>query len=147
MSAGYSGTPLARKLGIKEDQTVATVGAPAHFPSLLRPLPARVRLEAEPDGGGPYPVVVAFIPEASVLEDRFRRGQELMDPYGGLWLAWPKQSSALATELRESHIREHGLATGLVDNKICAVDADWSGLRFVVRVEDRPPRDASTSGR
>ncbi len=142
MSAGYSGTPLARKLGIKQDHRVATVGAPTHFPALLDPLPEGATVEADPDGDGPYPVVVVFIPEASVLEDRFRRGQELMDPHGGLWLSWPKQSSALATELRESHIREHGLATGLVDNKICAVDADWSGLRFVVRTEDRPPRTA-----
>ena len=142
MSAGYSGTPLARKLGIKDGHRVATVEAPDHFPALLEPLPEGATVEANPDGDGPYPVVVVFIPEASVLEDRFRRGQELMDPYGGLWLSWPKQSSALATELRESHIREHGLATGLVDNKICAVDPDWSGLRFVVRTEDRPPRNS-----
>ena len=63
-----------------------------------------------------------------------------LDPFGGLWVAWPKQSSPMASELRESHVRSHGLSTGLVDNKICAIDDDWSGLRFVVRKEDRPKR-------
>lgn len=140
MSVGYSGTPLARKLGIKEGHRVATLGAPDHLPALLDPLPAGAALVPEPEDGGPYPVVLAFVPEASVLLERFGRGRELLDPWGGLWIAWPKQSSALATELRESHVREHGLSTGLVDNKICAVDGDWSGLRFVVRTANRPPR-------
>lgn len=138
--AGYSGTPLARKLGIKEGHRVATVGAPAHFRALLD-LPDGTRLDADPtDAAGPYDVVVAFAPDREALEDRFPRGHALLDPHGGLWLAWPKQSSPLATAMRESDVRATGLASGLVDNKICAVDGDWSGLRFVVRVEDRPPR-------
>lgn len=142
MSAGYSGTPLARKLGIKEGHRVATLGAPGHFAALLDPLPASVRLDADPDpdGGPPFDVIVAFVPDAGHLEGRFAAGHALLDPYGGLWMAWPKQSSPLATDFRESDVRAHGLAAGLVDNKICAVDADWSGLRFVVRVENRPPR-------
>jgi len=140
MSAGYSGTPLAKKLGIKEGHRVATLGATEGFAELVAPLPGGAELLADPGDAGPYPVVVAFVPDLSVLVDRFSRGHDLMDPYGGLWIAWPKQSSPLATELRESHVREHGLSTGLVDNKICAIDADWSGLRFVVRKEDRRPR-------
>ena len=140
MSAGYSGTPLARKLGIKEGHRVATLGAPDGFPALLDPLPSAVRLEADPTDDGPFDVIVAFVPVAGDLETRFGRGHELLDPWGGLWIAWPKQSSPLATEFRESDVRAHGLGTGLVDNKICAVDQDWSGLRFVVRTADRPPK-------
>ncbi|MEQ9401055.1 MAG: hypothetical protein RJQ04_17940 [Longimicrobiales bacterium] len=138
--AGYSGTPLGRKLGIKEGHRVATLGAPDGFAALLDPLPASVDLVADPADDRPCDVIIAFVPVAGALEGRFARGHELLDPYGGLWIAWPKQSSALATEFRESDVRAHGLATGLVDNKICAVDADWSGLRFVVRTEHRPPR-------
>lgn len=136
--AGYSGTPLARKLGIKEGHRVATVGAPDHFPDLLEPLPASVTLVADPADDESCDVVVAFVPVAGHLVERFARGRALLDVRGGLWIAWPKQSSPLATGFRESDVRAHGLSTGLVDNKICAIDADWSGLRFVVRREDRP---------
>jgi hypothetical protein len=83
---------------------------------------------------------VAFVTSEPELTARFARGQSLLHPYGGLWLAWPKRSSPLATALKEAHVREHGLSTGLVDNKICAIDEDWSGLRFVVRKDNRPPR-------
>jgi hypothetical protein len=148
--AGYSGTPLAKKLGIRGGDRVATLGAPAGFEGLLAPLPPGVRLVADPDpdpdpapgsgAGGGYEVVIAFVPDAAHLEPRFQRGQALMSPHGGLWIAWPKQSSPLATAFREGDVRAHGLAARLVDNKICAIDADWSGLRFVVRREDRPPQ-------
>lgn len=136
--AGYSGTPLARKLGIRAGDRVALLGAPDHLPDLLDPLPDGARLVPEPEDDGPFPVIVAFVPDATALEARFGRGHRLLEPTGGLWIAWPKQSSPLATEFRESDVRAHGLSTGLVDNKICAVDRDWSGLRFVVRKEDRP---------
>ncbi|MBW3534023.1 MAG: DUF3052 domain-containing protein [Gemmatimonadetes bacterium] len=138
--AGYSGTPLARKLGIEEGHRLAVLGAPAHFRALLD-LPADTRLDADPPADAePYDVVVAFAPDREALHERFPRGHALLDPHGGLWIAWPKQSSPLATGMRESDVRSTGLAAGLVDNKICAVDGDWSGLRFVVRVEDRPAR-------
>ena len=139
-SAGYSGTPLPKKLGIKEGHVVATLGAPEHFAALLDPLPAGVILKAGPRGKGPFDVIVSFVGYASELGRRFDRGHALLDPYGGLWIGWPKQSSPLATALRESDVRAYGLSTGLVDNKICAIDGDWSGLRFVVRTADRPPR-------
>lgn len=142
-TAGYSGTPLPKKLGIKEGHAVATLGAPDHFRGLLDPLPAGVLVKAGPRGKGPFDVIVAFVRTQAELRKRFDRGHALLDPYGGLWIGWPKRSSPLATSLRESHVREYGLSTGLVDNKICAIDEDWSGLRFVVRREDRPPRRRS----
>jgi len=139
-TAGYSGTPLAKKLGIREGHRVAVLAAPEGFGDLVAPLPPRVRWRADPRGRGPFDVVVAFVRRPADLGRRFARGDALLDTDGGLWIAWPKQSSPLATTLREGDVRAHGLSEGLVDNKICAVDADWSGLRFVVRVEDRPAR-------
>lgn len=140
MTAGYSGTPLVRKLGIREGASVATSGAPAHFASLCEPLPSGARLRSDLRGRGPFDVLVVFVRTASELEARFGRAVSRLDPYGGLWVAWPKRSSPLAGDLRESQVRAHGLASGLVDNKICAIDEDWSGLRFVVRIANRPPR-------
>ena len=138
MSAGYSGTPLVKKLGIKDGAAVATIGAPDHFPSLLDPLPAGVHMRSDLRARGPYDVLVVFVRTEAELRARFDRAAERLEPTGGLWVAWPKQSSPLAGAVRESHVREHGLSTGLVDNKICAIDEDWSGLRFVVRKENRP---------
>ena len=140
MSAGYSGTPLAKKLGIAEGHLVAALGAPPHFAALLEPLPRGVRLRSDLRVREPHDVLVAFVRDAGELRERFLKALGRLDPYGGLWIAWPKLSSPLATGLRESHVREHGLSTGLVDNKICAIDEDWSGLRFVVRTEHRPRR-------
>jgi len=137
MSAGYSGTPLPKKLGIKEGHRVAVFAPPPHFADLLAPFPSGAHLLPEFNGEGPCEVIVAFVTSQAELAERFARGQELLDPFGGLWIAWPKQSSPLATELKEGHVRLHGLSTGLVDNKVCAIDGDWSGLRFVVRKENR----------
>jgi hypothetical protein len=138
--AGYSGTPLATKLGIGDGDRVAALGAPAGFGTLLDPLPPGARLVRAPRGRRCYPVVVGFARTPADLRRRFARGEALMEVDGGLWIAWPKQSSPLAGDLREGHVREHGLAAGLVDNKICAVDADWSALRFVVRRRHRAAR-------
>lgn len=137
MSTGYSGTPLARKLGIKEGHRVATLGAPAHFAELVEPLPPRVQLRSDLRGRGAFDVLVVFARSERELRDRFERARARLETDGGLWVSWPKQSSPLATELRESDVRAYGISTGLVDNKICAVDEDWSGLRFVVRLRDR----------
>lgn len=138
--AGYSGTPLARKLGIREGRRVAVLGGPAHFLGLLDPLPAGVRVRTRPRSGSPFDVVVVFARTRTELARRFRRGDALMDVDGGLWVAWPKRSSSLVTELSGGDVRAHGLSCGLVDNKVCAVDEDWSALRFVVRSADRPAR-------
>jgi hypothetical protein len=143
MTAGYSGTPLPRKLGIKEGHLVATLGAPPDFASLLVPLHASVRLRSDLRARGPFDVLVVFVRTESELRSRFDRARARLNPYGGLWVAWPKRTSSFATELKESHVREYGLTTGLVDNKICAIDQDWSGLRFVVRKHQRPKRPSA----
>lgn len=140
MSSGYSGTPLPKKLGMKEGHLVATVSAPADFGSTLGPLPSGVRVRTGLRGKGPFDVVVIFVRSESELRARFDKARAKLSVAGGLWVAWPKQSSELATRLKESHVRAYGLSTGLVDNKVCAIDEDWSGLRFVVRTKDRPKR-------
>lgn len=140
MTAGYSGTPLAKKLGIREGHAIAALWAPDHFAGLLEPLPPGVRLRSDLRAAGPYDVLVAFVTSEGELGDRFARARAALHHDGGLWIAWPKQSSPLATDLRESHVRAHGLAQGLVDNKVCAIDEHWSGLRFVVRLADRPEK-------
>jgi hypothetical protein len=135
-TAGYSGTPLVKKLGIKPGSTLALIGAPGDFDDTLGELPdgvtVRRRLQGQLD------VIVAFYVESSVLERRLPALRRALAPAGGLWLAWPKRASGVATGLSENVVRELGLAAGLVDNKICAIDAVWSGLRLVYRLRDRP---------
>jgi hypothetical protein len=137
VSAGYSGTPLAKKLGIRDGARVATLGAPSHLVSLLEPLPHGVRIRPDLRGGGEFDVLIVFVRSERELVDRFERARARLRVDGGLWVSWPKQSSPLASDLRESDVRAHGLSRGLVDNKVCAIDQDWSGLRFVVRLRDR----------
>ncbi len=132
---GYSWTPLARKLGIKERGRLALLDAPDGLDELLAPLPDGVevmrRLPAELD------VVVLFVTERRELERRFPAVAEAVYPAGGFWVAWPKRASKVPTDLTEDVLREVGLPHGLVDNKVCAVDEVWSGLRFVWRKEHR----------
>ena len=139
MSAGYSGTPLVRKLGIKAGHRVATIGAPPGFRDLLVDLPLGVQF-VDPWQGEPLDVVILFATELKTLMDQFGRAAQRIRSDGGLWVGWPKKSSSMAGELTGDVVRRTGLATGLVDNKVCAIDKDWSGLRFVVRVQDRPGR-------
>jgi hypothetical protein len=143
--AGYSGTPLVRKLGIKAGARVGLVGPPEGFvESTLGALPDGVALR---DGlrGGPLDVIVAFFDRRTRLERRLPALRRGLHPAGGLWVAWPKRSSGVATDLSETLVRELGLATGLVDNKVCAIDPVWSGLRFVYRLRDRPPGRAGVA--
>lgn len=137
--AGYSGTPLSRKLGIKEGARVALVRAPDGFDETLDPLPDGVRLRTQ--ARATQDVVVFFATRLAELERRFDSLARAVAPNGGLWIAWPKRTACVATDLREGIVRETGLAHGLVDNKVCAVDDVWSGLRFVYRVKDRPSRN------
>ncbi|RMH19536.1 MAG: DUF3052 family protein [Gemmatimonadetes bacterium] len=138
MSAGYSGTPLPRKLGIRAGHRVALFGAPDHVEALLDPLPEDVVLEREPEGGGrDYDVALLFERHTAALERRFASAAGRVRVEGGLWVAWPKKSSPLAADLAREAVRRVGLEAGLVDVKVCAIDADWSGLRFVVRRQDR----------
>ena len=125
-ASGYSGTPLPRKLDIKANMKVALIGAPDGFENTLGELPAGVTLRR--DARGTRALTLWFT--ISVGELR-RRVDKLAAQVGdGLWIAWPKKSSALATELTQADVREAGLSTGLVDYKICAIDADWSALKF-----------------
>lgn len=144
--AGYSGTPLARKLGVREGSRVTSIGAPSSFGAVLDELPAGAELVA--DGVLPgslddpvartWDVIVLFAHDATALSERLDDAVRGVAWDGGLWIAWPKGSSSLDTDLSKSAVRKAGLATGLVDNKVCAIDEDWSGLRFVHRREDRP---------
>jgi hypothetical protein len=132
--AGYSGTPLPKKLGIKDGSVCAFVGAPGGFAASLA-LPPAVEVRAKPKG--PLDVVVLFTTSRADLTKRFAALAKELSPVGGLWVAWPKKSSGVATDLTEDVLREVCLPTGLVDNKVCAIDATWSGLRFVIRKKDR----------
>ena len=134
--AGYSGTPLHRKLGIKEGHRVAFPAAPAEFQVLLGELPDGVTVKAR--AAGPLDVIVFFTTRRAELERRLPALRRAMDPAAGLWIAWPKRSSGVETDMTEDVVRELGLANRLVDNKVCAIDETWSGLRLVIRVEDRP---------
>ena len=134
-SAGYSGTPLPTKLGIKTGCRLTLVDAPAGFDELLAPMPDGVRIVRRL--GRDADVIVAFHTTRRQLDHRFDRLRRGMHDAGGLWIAWPKRASGVATDLTEDVVREIALAAGLVDNKVCAIDATWSGLRVVVRVADR----------
>jgi hypothetical protein len=136
--AGYSGTPLPIKLGIKEGATVAFPGAPEGFEATLGALPERVVIKRR--AVAPLAVIVAFFRRRAALERRFERLAEAIYPDGGLWIAWPKRASGMPTDITEDTVRELALAAGLVDNKVCAIDETWSGLRVVHRVESRGRR-------
>jgi CheY-like chemotaxis protein len=128
--AGYSGTPLPKKLGIKAGSVVALLNAPAEFDETLGELPEGVTLQTEP--GGEPDVVLWFIRLRAELEQEIQQRVPLAAK-GGLWIVWPKKTSPLATDLTQNVVRETGLAAGLVDFKVCAIDATWSGLRFTRR--------------
>jgi hypothetical protein len=139
--AGYSGTPLARKLGITSGAVVAVVAPPDGFVDTLE-LPDGVELRAS--ARGRLDVVVFFVTRRGELARRFPAFKRALVADGGLWIAWPKKTSGVATDLTFEPVQAIGLANGLVDNKVAAIDDTWSGLRFVYRVRDR---DAVTSGR
>lgn len=140
--AGYSGTPLPKKLGIKPAARVGLLAAPKDFKKTLGELPAGVELSDAARGTSELDVSVAFVTTRRELEQAFKKLKKRLEPAGGLWLAWPKKSAKLASELDENAVRAVGLASGLVDNKVCAIDDTWSGLRFVLRVADRPKAPA-----
>jgi hypothetical protein len=137
--AGYSGTPLPRKLGIKAETRLGLVNAPEGFDAVLGELPPGIAVRRRLQGR--FDVIVAFFDSRAQLERRLPACRNALDQAGGLWIAWPKGSSGIATDLGEGTVRELGLAAGLVDNKVCAIDATWSGLRFVYRLADRRPEE------
>ena len=134
--AGYSGTPLPRKLGIKPGHRVLVLGAPGGFvEETLGELPEGVGVGRSARGRAD--VIVSFHDRRAALEKRMPALRELMDPAAGLWIAWPKRASGVPTDLTEDVVRELALGNRLVDNKVCAIDATWSGLRLVIRLADR----------
>ena len=133
--AGYSGTPLAKKLGIKPGSRVNVLHAPPGF--AIEGLPEDVRPMASLRGAVPADVIVLFCKKQAVLESKFDAAQQRLATAGGLWIAWPKKASGVATDLNDGIVRDFGLLRGLVDNKVCAIDDVWSGLRFVRRLKDR----------
>ena len=145
--AGYSGTPLAKKLGIRPGARLLCINAPQGLEDWLAPLPADVRTvpdgKAVPDGEavreakGAADVILFFATGAKELARRFGPLARRLDAAGGLWVGWPKKSAKVPTDLDEGRVRAVGLAAGLVDNKVCAISAVWSGLRFVYRLRDR----------
>ncbi len=142
--AGYSGTPLPRKLGITEGHRVALLGAPPDFGRVLGELPPDVDVRTDLRGPGAFDVIVLFTDRRADLEARFAGAVARMTPAAGLWVAWPKRTSGVATDLTEDVVRDVALDNGLVDNKVCAIDETWSGLRLVVRRKDRPTKQRAS---
>jgi len=138
-TAGYSGTPLPRKLGIKPGHRVALLGAPDGFEDdTLGELPDGVHVLRR--AAGTADVIVSFHTRRAELEQRLTALRAMMEPAAGLWIAWPKRASKVPTDVTEDVVREIALPTGLVDNKVCAIDATWSGLRLVIRLRERARR-------
>jgi hypothetical protein len=136
--AGYSGTPLLQKLGIKDGQRVVLRRAPADLPEELSPY-ARVRLKNDLD------VVLLFSKSLADFKSEFANQARAIKPDGTIWVAWPKKSSGVATDLTENAIRDLALKTPFVDVKVCAINDTWSGLKLVVRKESRTAFAAGTA--
>jgi len=135
MTTGSLGTPLSRKLGIKQRDRVGMFGAPEYLPDLLGELPSEASLVRSPRIL--CEVLMVFATSTAELDARFWKAVALLPADGALWVAWPKQASGVETDLDFAEVQAHGLEAGLVDNKVAAIDDTWSGLRFVVRTEDR----------
>ena len=132
----YSATPLARKLGIKSGHLIALIDAPPEFPKALAALPEETDVRTSLEGG-PFDVVLCFTTRREDLVRRVAQAQPALAIAGGLWIAWPKKSSRRATDVTDDIVREVALPMGLVDNKVCAIDETWTGLRLVLRRELR----------
>jgi hypothetical protein len=135
--AGYSGTPLVQKLGIKAGHHLALIHAPADFADTLGEMPPGILARVNLRNRDRFDVILFFVESAARLGEHFPILAGRLNPSGGLWVAWPKRASGVATDLTEDVVRAVGLAAGLVDNKVCAIDETWSGLRFVIRLQDR----------
>lgn len=129
--SGYSGTPLAKKLGIKPGFRVKTRNAPQGFLELLEPVPEGAKVS--PRLRAPVDIFHAFVMTRVELNKAVRQGLKDIHPSGVIWISWPKQASGVPTDVKEGSIREAALPLGLVDVKVCAVDDTWSGLKLVIR--------------
>lgn len=135
--AGYSGTPLVKKLGIQEGSKLFLAGAPENYLKWIAPLPKAVticsRMSSDAD------LVHLFCTEKSQLQKLLRACLDKLKPNGVIWISWPKKASKVTTDITEDRIREIALPLGLVDIKVCAIDEVWSGLKLVIRKENRKP--------
>jgi len=136
--AGYSGTPLVKKLGIKDDARVALVNAPKDFQATLEDLPDNVKFMKSTTRS--LDLILFFVSTERVLATEFTKLAARLTSNGMIWIAWPKKSSGVTTDLMFERVQRIGLDAGLVDVKICAIDDTWSGLKFVYRLKDRATR-------
>lgn len=135
--AGYSKTPLTKKLGIKAGMTIQFINPPDNILDLLAPIPEDVKVLAEGQSGKALAYVHIFTKDSAELELVLPSLKANMAQDGMVWISWPKKASKVPTDLNGGRVRELGLASGLVDVKVCAVDEIWSGHKFVYRVKDR----------
>jgi hypothetical protein len=133
---GYSGTPLAKKLGLKPPTTLVALGAPPEYRAWLGTLPEGVRIVSK--AGSPLQAVHVFVTRRAALARHLGRFRTDLTPAGFVWVSWPKKSSGVATDITEDVIRELALPLGFVDIKVCAVTDVWSGLKLVIRKSERP---------
>ena len=136
MPAGYSGTPLVKKLGLRPGQRIRLINPPDDYAATLDPMPDGIVIA--PSTRGRLDVVHLFTASRAELERRIPALRKAIDPDGMIWVSWPKKSSGVVSDVTEDVIRAIALPTGLVDVKVCAVDATWSGLKLVIRRELRP---------
>jgi hypothetical protein len=135
-TAGYSGKPLASKLGLRSGARVLTVSAPERYRRLLGELPDEVRFSE--DGTGPFDVVHLFVTRRATLAARLPSLVRRITPAGAIWVSWPKRASRVSTDVTEDTVRAVAQPLGLVDVKVCAVNQVWSGLKLVIRTALRP---------
>ncbi len=134
-TTAYSGTPLAKKLGLKEHSVVLLIDAPKDYAQLLTPMPAGVQFVAKPNRC--VDIVQLFVLQRSALQEHLHRLREALDVRAAVWVSWPKKSAKIPTDITDNTIREHALPLGFVDIKVCAVTDVWSGLKLVLRKELR----------
>jgi hypothetical protein len=137
LMAGYSTTPLPKKLGIREGSLVALIAPPPRFSQVLEPLPKDVRVVEAVPKKERFNVAIVFAPTLKQLTKGLFSAMKRMLEDGRIWIAWPKKTSGIVTDVSEHLVRQIGLDSGLVDIKVCAIDDTWSGLCFVIRVGDR----------
>ena len=143
--AGYSGTPLVQKIGIKPGHRLVLRNHPLSFVKDLGKLPEGVATSDR--ASGKADVVVCFVERRATLEKDFPALAAKLEANGMLWIAWPKKTSGRLTDLNENLVRDTGLGFGLVDVKVCAIDETWSGLKFVIRLKDRPKNSPNAAGK
>lgn len=135
-TSGYSQTPLAKKLGIKTGSSLLLINQPAHYFKLFADFPEAITMVKQPENES-IDVIHVFVTEMQQLEKEITFLKPFLKKTGHLWVSWPKGASSIRTELKREPIRELVVAHGLVDTKVCAVDSDWSGLKFMYRLKDR----------